>query len=327
MKCNPDPTIMKTMAALGTGFDCASKTEIKAALDVGASPTSIVYANPCKQPSHIRYAASMGVRMMTFDNADEVRKIASNHPHAQLILRLVTDDSQSICQFSIKFGASLTRAPVLLKLAKSLNLDVIGVSFHVGSGCCDPGAYELAIANARSVFDLGKSLGHPMSLLDVGGGFPGGGTETGYNHGVGFHDFVKVLALSVDKWFPASEGVRVIAEPGRYFVFSAFTLGVNIIAKRSVEGKDGKSFMYYVNDGMYGSFNCITFDHALPEPHVLSTRSQICMNLTPQDLSKLLPNENLTPFVCSIWGPTCDSIDCISKKTEGLPELFVGDWL
>ena len=29
---------------------------------------------------------------------------------------------------------------------------------------------------------------------------------------------------------------------------------------------DGKTFMYYLNDGVYGSFNCILFDHAVVEP-------------------------------------------------------------
>lgn len=49
---------------------------------------------------------------------------------------------------------------------------------------------------------------------------------------------------SLDQHFPASEGVRVIAEPGRYFVIKAFTLAVCVIAKKIVnqadseEGKD-----------------------------------------------------------------------------------------
>lgn len=31
-------------------------------------------------------------------------------------------------------------------------------------------------------------------------------------------------------------------------------------------------------------------------------------------------------YTSSLWGPTCDGLDCISEKTE-LPELNVGDWL
>lgn len=31
-------------------------------------------------------------------------------------------------------------------------------------------------------------------------------------------------------------------------------------------------------------------------------------------------------YECSVWGPTCDSMDCISK-TAKLPQLDIGDWL
>lgn len=30
-----------------------------------------------------------------------------------------------------------------------------------------------------------------------------------------------------------------------------------------------KSFMYYVSDGVYGSFNCLLYDHATVEPEVV----------------------------------------------------------
>jgi len=43
-----------------------------------------------------------------------------------------------------------------------------------------------------------------------------------------------VLRPALDTYFPATMGVRIIAEPGRYFVASAFTLVVNVIARRDV---------------------------------------------------------------------------------------------
>jgi ornithine decarboxylase len=41
------------------------------------------------------------------------------------------------------------------------------------------------------------------------------------------------------------------------------------------------SFMYYVNDGIYGSFNCIMFDHYTVVPSLLQVRysPQIITNL------------------------------------------------
>ena len=52
---------------------------------------------------------------MTFDNADELRKVARLYPNAELILRIITDDSHSMCRFSVKFGAALRDVPSLLK--------------------------------------------------------------------------------------------------------------------------------------------------------------------------------------------------------------------
>lgn len=38
----------------------------------------------------------------------------------------------------------------------------------------------------------------------------------------------------VDLYFPSSTGVSIIAEPGSFFVSSAFTLAVNIVSKEVV---------------------------------------------------------------------------------------------
>ena len=118
---------------------------------------------------------------------------------------------------------------------------------------------------------------------------------------------------ALDTYFPEGSGVRIISEPGRFFVASAFTLAVNVIAKRAVprdssadetgafkqnvlaflmfihwnffeferyiwlfsllDGtatpNDEPLFMYYVNDGVYGSFNCLLYDHAEVYPELL----------------------------------------------------------
>ena len=54
VKCNDDLMILQTLAVMGTGFDCASKSEIRAVLKLGVDPSRIIYANPCKQASHIK---------------------------------------------------------------------------------------------------------------------------------------------------------------------------------------------------------------------------------------------------------------------------------
>lgn len=210
------------MVSLGIGFDCASHQEISSVLQAGASNDKIIYANPCKASSFIRHAASKGVEMMTFDNEDELLKISKFHPHAKMVLRILTDDSGSLCKLGLKFGSPLNKVRSLLLKAKELEINVIGISFHVGSGCTNPLLFGDAVARAKWAFEVGASLGFNFTLLDVGGGFGGDN----------FVEIAGILREKVEEYFPASEGVRVIAEPGRYFVAEAFEMATNIIARR-----------------------------------------------------------------------------------------------
>ncbi|KAM9108018.1 ornithine decarboxylase-like isoform 1-T1 [Megaptera novaeangliae] len=47
------------------------------------------------------------------------------------------------------------------------------MSFHVGSRCKTPHSFTQAITNCRCMFEMGCGVSHDMSLLDIGGGFPG----------------------------------------------------------------------------------------------------------------------------------------------------------
>lgn len=222
VKCNPDPLIIKLMVNLGIGFDCASHQEISNVLQEGAKNDKIIYANPCKASSFIRHAYKKGVEMMTFDNSDELEKVVKFHPSAKMVLRILTDDSGSLCKLGLKFGAPLSEVRSLLIKAKELKVDVIGISFHVGSGCTNPLLFGDAVSRAKWAFEVGTSLGFNFTLLDVGGGFGGDN----------FREIAGILREAVETHFPKEEGVRVIAEPGRYFVSEAFEMATNIIARR-----------------------------------------------------------------------------------------------
>ncbi|KAF9072549.1 ornithine decarboxylase [Rhodocollybia butyracea] len=315
VKCNPDPYVLRLLASLGAGFDCASNGEISQVLNIGGiDPSRIIFANPCKANSFIRNAGKVGVDTMTFDNIDELYKVARTHPLAKLVVRILTDDTKSLCQLGLKYGAPLVTVPGLLAKAKELNLDVIGVSFHVGSGCYDPSVYSDAIGRARAVFDMGKDAGFLFNLLDVGGGF-----EDSL-----FEQAASVLTDAIEQHFPDRRNIKVIAEPGRFYVSKAFSLAANIIARRAPFSDSSSetptesnhpSVMYYINDGVYGAFNCILFDHQVVHPYVLSMNGSFHVPASePVSTS-------------SVWGPTCDSIDCVCPKTELPSGLRVGDWL
>jgi ornithine decarboxylase len=312
VKCNPDPQVLRLMMQLGLGFDCASKNEIETVLNLGADPDRIIYAQPCKTKSYVRYAAQAGVKQMTFDNADELYKTKQLFPDAELYLRILTDDSASLCRLSQKFGAALDQTAELLELAKKLELNVVGVAFHVGSGASDPKAFIKAVQDARLVFDRAAALGFNMHTLDVGGGFTGDAT---------FEPMAAVLSASLDEYFPPQ--VRIIGEPGRYYVSTAFTIACHVIARRTVADATlgTTSYMLYLNDGVYGNFSSIIFDHQHPVPRVLKSGPDVLYDVPRSGY------DTPSQIEYSIWGPTCDGIDIVSSSCT-FPELLdVGDWL
>ncbi len=323
VKCNDEQFVLDTLHSLDTGYDCASASEIKTILEMGVPPSKIIFANPCKSPEFIKFAADNGVDRMTFDNEHELLKIKEIHPNAKLVIRIRVDDSSSICQFGIKFGVHAERTKQMLETAKELNLDVIGVSFHVGSGCLDANSYDGAIKSARNVFDEAKEVGYDFTLLDIGGGFPGLGAQNGYP--IKFESFAEVINDAVDKYFPNEDGIEFIAEPGRFFASQALTLVAGIHSKRAtISGKDGEtsSNMYYLNDGVYGSFNSIIYDHAVVSAPEFLLKTEM------GDFEYKLKEEieDREEFESSIWGPTCDSVDLITKSIK-LPDLDIGEGL
>lgn len=310
VKCNPDQRVIQLLAALGTGFDCASKAEIEQVIKADVDPSRIIYAQPCKTNSYVRYASSHNVKQMTFDNADELHKVKKLYPGAELFLRISTDDSSSLCRLSLKFGAAMDSTDGLLALAKELDLNVVGVSFHVGSGASDPLAFMKAVQDARIVFDQAAAHGFSMQTLDIGGGFV---SET-------FEAMASVLREALDEYMPSH--INIIGEPGRYYVSSAFTLACHIIARRTIEDpiSGEKSYMVYLNDGLYGNFSSIMFDHQNPIAQVLHTGERTYFN-------NIAAQESVDGTEYSIWGPTCDGIDRISESIRFDHTLDVGDWL
>jgi ornithine decarboxylase len=268
IKCNPDPVIVQTLAVLGCNFDCASRNEIRLVQDTCSQLSrqpDIIFANPCKPVSHLIESVARGVRLVTFDNAAEVAKCASVSGKIELVLRIITDDRGSQCRLSSKYGAPRGKWRPLLAAAKQHGLTVVGVSFHVGSGCRDATKYLKPLQDAREIFDMAETeFGMKLQLVDIGGGFPGethsiwnpvvaidevdddGGDtlegkpsndngEADKNRFMFFQEIAQQVAPMIDELFPPESGIRIISEPGRYFTAAAATLCCSVISCRSNE--------------------------------------------------------------------------------------------
>ncbi|KAK1833443.1 pyridoxal-dependent decarboxylase [Podospora conica] len=306
VKCNPDVRLLQLLADLGLGFDCASAGEIQTVLDLGVEPSRIVFSHPCKSVSGLHMASRRGVLLATFDNADELDKIKDTSPEMHLLLRIYAkDDTAKVC-LGKKFGAPLDTTESLLLRARELGLDVVGVNFHIGSAASDPRAFTTSVRHAREVFDQGKSMGFDMTILDVGGGF----------QDANFEAMALSLRRATQQAF--SEDVHIIAEPGRFYARSFYTMACKVIARRQHFGSDAASRvdMLYQNDGIYGCFM-----------NKVTEREEFNPTLVSEGGNNGSTNGSGEKYCYSIWGPTCDSLDCVVDKATMDREVRVGDWL
>lgn len=320
VKCNNDPMVLRTLGMMGCNFDCALKNEIDLVLGLGFDAARIVYANPCKTASFLRHSRAAKVNLTTVDNVHELRKVHAHHPQCRVLVRIATDDESAQCRLSTKFGCTMEHGlHELLPECKRLGLDVAGVAFHVGSGARDFESIAKAIGESRVLFDKARDLGMHMKILDIGGGF---------EHDT-FEQSSCAVQKALEKHFPVEflekNGIGVMAEPGRLMVSRAFTLAAHVIARRDLGAgaasgaqsgvrSGGPKAMLYLNDGVYGNLNCILFDHQRPQARVLRHAHD-----------KAPAEEGVHAF--SVWGPTCDGLDCISLEMALERDVQVGDWL
>ncbi|XP_021355813.1 ornithine decarboxylase-like [Mizuhopecten yessoensis] len=307
LKCNNDEKIVDVLVRLGSSFDCASKAEIQQMLDLGVDPSRIIYANPCKQNTHLSYAKKHNVDLMTFDSEEELIKIKMLYGSARLLLRFRPNHTYTVMyDLGEKFGCVFEEALDLFISAKNKGLNVIGVSFHVGSNCLSSDAFALAIKEARRIFDMGLKVGFGMNVLDIGGGYRGRDVD----HPT-IEENADIINQCLDEYFPEAEGVKVIAEPGRYLVETAVSAAANIIGRKFVYDHDKKRIehvLYNINDGIYGSL-CRVND---------GTKVLV--------ISPVLKKAMTEKHNSTVWGPTCASPDCLEKDIP-LPLMEVGEWV
>ncbi|MCM8775475.1 MAG: type III PLP-dependent enzyme [Candidatus Omnitrophica bacterium] len=295
IKANPHPGVIKEFVRLGAGFDVASGAELKTVLALGASANKVIFANTIKMPDDIILARRRGVRLMTFDNEPELYKLSEHYPRAHVLVRIKVENQGSIVQLSLKFGADPDQAFYLLRKAQALGLTPLGVSFHVGSQSTNVENYLQALEITAHIFKEAERSGMPLKVVDIGGGFP---IQYFDNEiGVNFERMVRQIRKQIKLLF--EKNVKFIAEPGRFLVGPAGVLVTQVIGRTFRNNKN----YYYLNDGMYGDFSGMVFDHCKYEFKTLRRGQK---------------------FLSALAGPTCDSFDTLSLNEE-IPELYVND--
>ena len=296
IKSNPEPLLIKALYPFDIYFDCASKQEI--ALVKANLPSDrqihkyIVYANPCKSSDDLIYAKSIGSPITVVDSYEELDKLVSVGYTGGTYIRIAVDDTHSKMPFSGKFGLQPSLVGGLGDYAKNKNIDVHGISFHVGSSCSDGKSYYKALRVAQQLARVLKSQGHPSNTIDIGGGFLSNTS-----------DFIAKASYITRAYDPE---FKYIAEPGRFFSHKSQDFFVKVIGKKPWS----TGWRYTIDDSLYGQFSCIPFDHVVP------TWSRVVGSLdTPRKRTAGV-----------LFGRTCDSVDVIAKS-DSMEELEIDDWL
>ena len=294
LKPLPHPAVVAELRDLGGCFDVATSGEIKLVKAEGVAPERCIHTHPIKTDAEIRAALRFGIRTFVVDNPDELRKFRQHRARAEVLLRLSFRDPTAVVDLSRKFGCEPAAVVPMLELAQSLGVTVRGLSFHVGSQVAEPKKYVEAIGVCAELIEHASASGRAdPSLLDIGGGFPiaYGGTMQP------IREFCRPIRQAL-KQLP--RGVRVIAEPGRFIAGPSGTAVSTVVGRAQREGR----WWYYLDDGLYGSYNGQLYDHAR----------------YPIDV----PGRRGATHPSVLAGPTCDSIDVVREDIP-LPELQIGD--
>lgn len=299
VKSNPGEAMVENLAAAGVrGFDCASPFEIDLIRRL-APDAAIHYNNPVRARHEIAYAVERGVKSYSVDSKSELAKLIEMVPvqGTEISVRFKLPVAGAAYNFGAKFGATVELAVELLKSVAEAGY-IPSITFHPGTQCTDPHAWEAYIREAAMI---AKAAGVKIARLNVGGGFPShrlSAVVPQIEDTFTLIDRVTTEAFGADR--PA-----LICEPGRALCGDAFALAARVKALR-----DGSHV--FLNDGVYGSLT------ELPMIGVID-RIEV---LTPQGEKR---KGEAIPRI--VFGPTCDSVDRLPGEIPLASDLEEGDFV
>jgi len=260
IKANFNLSLVKILAENEAGIDAVSAGEIHRALVCGIDPHKIVFAGVGKTSEEIEFALKNGVQEFSVESVPEMfllnevatklNKIAKFSLRVNPDIDAKTHDKISTGRKGDKFGVDINRAEEIYGLAAKLtNLDIFGISMHIGSQITNLEPFKKSFLAMRNLCLSLKEAGHKISNLDFGGGI---GISYQGEQTVGLDDYaalIKETILNLD--------VSTTIAPGRAIVGDA---GLLITKTIFIKETDSKNFVIIdaaLNDlmrpGLYGS--------------------------------------------------------------------------
>ncbi len=232
-------SVLKLLAAMGSGFDIVSQGELMRCLRAGADARKIVFSGVGKSAEEIAPALKAGILMFNVESRPELYQIAAIahrlKTRAPISLRVNPDLDPgthphiSTGHRTSKFGVPLKQLAEYYDEAQALKeLEVVGLSTHIGSQITEPEPFrEAGEKLAGAMRDL-LAKGIELRYLDLGGGV-----------GVPYQDEsieLEDYASAILKPLRALQ-VKLIAEPGRVIAGNAGVLLTRVLYIKETDVK------------------------------------------------------------------------------------------
>lgn len=314
--------ILKLMARQGSGFDIVSGGELYRAVQAGADPAKVVYAGVGKTDEEIVQALQAGIAYFNIESEQELENLIRLAPQrvgrpgaaVKAALRVNPDIDYKTHAYmttgkkETKFGVDIERAlSVFAKYGKNRAVQLRAIHVHLGTGGKTIDPYVEAVEKILPVIDRLRDQGHPIDMLDLGGGYGA--------------DYETQTVPSADQYAQGivpllkSRNLKLVLEPGKSICANAA-----ILLTRVLYTKQGGSKRFIIVDAgmndlirpsLYGAFHFIW--PAQVEPRFVPTARS-------QDLH-LEGNETV-----DIVGPICEGADFLAKD-RSIPPVQRGDLL
>jgi diaminopimelate decarboxylase len=318
IKTNANLHLCRLMGEHGSGFDVTSGGELYRALNAGGTGERIVFAGVGKTDPELRYALDNGVFLFNVESEEELHNLdavaRSMGKVAGVALRVnpdlppkthvKTDTSVK----GVKFGLDIE---TVLDVARGIlghpGVRVIGLHMHLGSPILSAQPYREGAAKGVALIARLREQGHPISVLNMGGGF---GIHYRKQEALPASAFAEVILPAVEQ-----TRTRLVLEPGRFIVGNAGIILSQVVYTKETGGKH-----YLIQDAamndlirptLYDSFHRIwpvEPAEGLPAP--------------PEDFEADIPGTLKQDVV----GPVCESGDFLARG-RALPPLKRGDLL
>jgi diaminopimelate decarboxylase len=303
VKSNSNLAILRLLALEGGGADIVSGGELFRAMKAGIAPDKIVYSGVGKKPEEMEIALKSGILMFNVESDQELQtlnRIAGGIGcKATIAIRINPDVKPKTHPYIAtgfsenKFGIQIKDSLNTYALANRLkNIDVKGISCHIGSQLTDIDPFVEALQKLRELLKELKKMGFDIGFLNLGGGLGITYSDEKPPHPL---EYARALNETIGK-----TECTLILEPGRVIIGNAGVLVTRTLYTKSTTNKRFIIVDAGMNDlirpTLYNSFHAV-------QP-VKMTHSEM--------------------FPADLVGPICETADFLAKDRE-MPPFKSGD--